>query len=112
MTTNCTYYNSTHIYVVVNVGSCKPGSISWFCCRSGAPICSLDAASCPGGASGNKCDEATSVGYFIQIHDGPLNGNNTCRASEGKTCCGGGPTSCGGTGSVCDVTVSISGYDQ
>ncbi|KAG2486131.1 hypothetical protein HYH03_015224 [Edaphochlamys debaryana] len=67
MTNTCSYFNSTHIYVLVNVGSCKPGSVSWFCCRQGAPICSLDTSSCSGTIAGNTCNTVTTVGYYVQI---------------------------------------------
>ncbi|KAG2483866.1 hypothetical protein HYH03_017263 [Edaphochlamys debaryana] len=67
MSNTCSYYNSTHIYVLVSVGSCKPGNVSWFCCRQAAPICSLDTSSCPGNVAGNTCNDLTTVGYFIQI---------------------------------------------
>ncbi|KAG2495611.1 hypothetical protein HYH03_006211 [Edaphochlamys debaryana] len=113
LTASCVYYNATYIYVTVSYGNCKPGSISWFCCRQGSSICSLDPSTCQTGGDGNKCEDDTSVSYFIQIHDGPLNGNNTCSGGVGtgaNQCCGGGPTSCGGTGSVCDITVQIPNY--
>ncbi|KAG2486343.1 hypothetical protein HYH03_015047 [Edaphochlamys debaryana] len=67
LTNACTYFNSTHIYVVVSIGSCKPGSISWFCCSQQAPVCSLDTSSCTGTVSGNTCNTVTTVGYYIQI---------------------------------------------
>ncbi|KAG2489830.1 hypothetical protein HYH03_011633 [Edaphochlamys debaryana] len=60
MNNTCSYYNSTHIYVLVSVGSCKPGNVSWFCCRQAAPICSLDTSSCPGNIAGNTCNDLTT----------------------------------------------------
>jgi len=111
--------NSTHNLVTVDTSSCKDGSISWICCRSGG--CSLWNG-CPKGAkrTGNTCEESSgAITYVIpkaassitvQLHDGQFKGGNMICTGSGSNgnCCGGsqGGSSCGSN--VCQTVISLS----
>ncbi|KAG2492995.1 hypothetical protein HYH03_008659 [Edaphochlamys debaryana] len=96
--------------IEVDLSWCKANStISWICCRGGD--CSGFTATDCGGALINEgsgsslqvgCNAARKIQFDVtpgttsldmQIHDGPLSGNNACSGGTGtgaNQCCGGG----------------------
>lgn len=102
----------TNGLVTLDLSTCKDGNtLSWLACGSCASL-----NSCDGTVDGLKCNELTTVRYYVdpndesgilrvQIHDGRMAGNVDCTQ---ELCYGGSGNSCGAVSGVCNFEIPLS----